>query len=220
MSWVVVTIITFMLVVLFIWWRRKAGLLPLLDATVSTDGHFYSVVYRDLHPEVAPVEYLWTVLCSAARFIYIIDDRDPSHQGREGAIEHTRALGKAIIEGATDLFEAVGPVDCRLGNVDAQAKSLRVRLYYRDALSRMAMTFLPATWHRLQFHGTLTTLAEAGRRNLTTPRLVALLGVALESLAQSYKNDTFDRASVSSLHRAPVAAFHAAKGDLRVLRAN
>ncbi|MFW6195506.1 MAG: hypothetical protein ACOC5M_03180 [Chloroflexota bacterium] len=218
MSWLIVLIVVVLLVVV-LWWWRKHKLPPLLDARVSTDGQRYSLECEPLQPELAPVEYVWLVLCTAARFVYITDERDPKHPGgRDDMIRHIQVLGEAVSNGA-DLEADVGPFPVQITEpISTPVKTIRARLYFRDLYARSVMTFLPATWHPYQFHGTLTTLAATAREKLTSEYLTAVLGAGLEWLAKSYRDGIHDRTSMQSLVVAPVAAFHEARHDARVIR--
>jgi len=223
--WIITGVGLFVLVGLALLWRRRSKLVPLLDASIITDGSRYSVHFEPRHPELKAIEYLWLVLCTAGRFVYIVGDSgDANHPaGRAGLIAHIAGLGEAVRNGEPDLFAAAGPSWAALVEpVGEVQRSIRVRLYYQDVLSRAAFTRLPPLWHRLQFHGTLTALASSGRELLGAEEhrwMVPMLGASLQRLSESYIDGTFDPSAIASLFSAPVEAFHHAKRDLQVLEA-
>src|SRR5437588_506304 len=99
--------VAFLLLLVFVGLRYVHGVslgVPLLRAIVSTeDGFHFFVKLDDLHSDTKPVEYVWLVLLSAAKILFVMGNDREFAKPRTDLIRAMELIGRIGLNSDSDV---------------------------------------------------------------------------------------------------------------------
>jgi hypothetical protein len=193
------------ILILFIFLKlKKAGGQPILSASITTnDGLDFDVKFKQLHPEVKPIEYLRLILNFITKLYYISDESKEDNRSQiryflQIMSESTNLQnGLAKFEGQVTLVEGI--------HRTKESKEIVATLLYKDILTRNLVTKVPLTWYPNQFYYSILALTFSCMNYLDDYQK-ELLHKALKNLTKEYYS-SHDTKSLQASYILPNKAF-------------
>ncbi len=182
MTWYIISAVV--LILFFFLRLKKAGGQPILSASISTnDGFDFEVKFKQLHPEVKPIEYLRLTLNFITKLYYISKESKEDNRTQIRYFLQTMSESTSLENGLTAFVGQVTLAESVLKTKDT--KEIVATLLYKNIQTRNIITKLPLTWYPNQFYYSILALTIACETYLDGYQNV-LLHKALKNLAKAY----------------------------------
>jgi len=207
---VVAATVTLLVVVKMI--RVRLSRFYVLEALIgSEDDEVYNVVFRKIHPDMQPVEFVWLCLLLAAKLLYVMGN-DAKQADAKRLLLATIALVAHTPLATTDdlLGQLKGDLKVDTTVPSSRARVIKARIAYVDVATRTIWTSLPFVQFVLQYPCAWLATVQASLPHLNETLRDRLQG-ALLRMDQLYREEGWDPATLRSLQYVPTMAFNEAK---------